>query len=92
MDQKEQDISTLTTLMQRFTDYRLPRAERLLERVNAGEKVTDYDLRWLKTIYKDSMKTRDLVRRNPEYHKLVARVIDLYAQITQKALENEQTG
>lgn len=92
MDQKEEDAGSLTLLLERFTEYRLPRAERMLDRVNAGEKLTDYDLHWLKQIHEEGKKNRDLLRRNPAYREVVARMVDLYAQITTKALENEQAN
>lgn len=91
MDQKETDAGTLTVLMQRFTEYRLPRAERMLERVQAGERLTDVDLGWLKRINEERGRNRELLRRHPEYFDLVSRMIDLYAQIMEKALENEQS-
>ncbi|MEM1410975.1 MAG: hypothetical protein AAGH19_01350 [Pseudomonadota bacterium] len=90
MDQKEEDIGSLTMVLERFTEYRLPRAERMLDRVNAGERLTDIDLNWLKRINAEGRYNRDLIRRNPEYHELATRMVDLYSQIMEKALENEQ--
>ena len=92
MDQKDKDLGSLTVLMERFTEYRLPRAERLLEEVEAGETISDRDLKWLRRIVEEGRSTRDLVRRHPEYHEIVVRFIDLYGQIVGKALENEHAG
>ena len=92
MDQKQEDIGSLTVLLERFTDYRLPRAERILDRVNAGEALSDYDLHWLKKINEEGKGNRDLLRRNPEYMAVVTRMIDLYSQITARALENEKNA
>ena len=92
MDQKQQDIATITALMQRLTEYYLPRAQRILERVNNGEKISDIDIRWLKERHADSLKTHSLVNRNPEYSQLVVGFIDLYTEIISKAIENEKAG
>ena len=76
----------------RFRESRLPRAQRMLERVNGGEKLSDSDIEFLKKVYKDSRNTQPLVKRHPEYHQLVAGFIDLYTEIINKGLENEKAG
>jgi hypothetical protein len=90
MDQDREDDATIAVLMERFKDYRLPRARRLLERMREGEKLTGYDIQWLKTIYADGVRTRPLVERHPEYSNLIAQAMDLYTEIITLGLENEQ--
>ena len=53
MDPNLEEEGTLEALLIRFKDYRLPRAERLLESVDAGEKLTNYDIQWLEKVMKD---------------------------------------
>ena len=48
MDQKTEDAGTIAALMIRFSEYRLPRAQRMLNRVNAGELLNDSDIAFLK--------------------------------------------
>lgn len=38
----------------------------------------------------DANYIKTLTDRRPEYHSLVTRVLKLYSEITEKALENEQ--
>lgn len=90
IDQSEKDAGTIAALMIRFTEHRLPRAERLLEKVNGGEKLSDEDILFLKRVYADSKNTQQLVKRNPEYGRLVTAFIDLYTEIINKGLENEK--
>jgi hypothetical protein len=92
MDQSTKDAGTIAVLMMRFRESRLPRAKRMLEKVNAGEKLSDYDIAFLKKVYKDSLNTQPLVKRHPEYNQLVAGFIDLYTEIINKGLENEKAG
>ena len=92
MKQGNRDAGAIAALMIRMQEYRLPRAQRLLEKVNRGETIADDDLDFLKRVYNDSTDLRPLVERNPEYMKLVAGMIDLYLEITAKALENEKAG
>lgn len=92
MKQSERDAGTIVALVLRMTEYRLPRAQRLLERVNKGEKLRDNDIRFLKRVFRDSYTNQSLIKRNPEYLEIVSRFLSLYAEITTKALENEKTG
>ena len=78
--------------MIRMEKYRLPRAMRLLERVNNGEKLGDSDIAFLKRIYDDSRNAASLIKRNPEYNDLVVRIIDLYTEIIAKGVDNEKSG
>lgn len=91
MEQSEKDTGTLTALMLRFKEKRLPRAKRLLEKVNGGEILSDGDVRFLKRVYEDSRNSRLLIKRNPEYQGLIIRVLNLYTEIIIKGLENEKT-
>ena len=92
MDRNTEDSGTLAALMIRMKEYRLPRAKRMLARVNAGEKLRDSDIEFLKRVYNDSRANQPLVARHPEYHKLISQAIDLYTEIVDKALENEKSG
>jgi hypothetical protein len=90
MDQSEKDAGTIAALMIRFKEFRLPRAQRMLDKVNDGEKLSDNDIQFLKRVYNDGRKTQPLVRRHPEYNDLITRYISLYTEIIDKGLENEK--
>jgi hypothetical protein len=92
MDQSKKDAGTIAALMVRFKESRLPRAQRMLVRVNSGEKLRDSDIEFLKRVYKDSRNTQPLIKRHPEYHALIAGFLDLYTEIITKGLENEKAG
>jgi len=91
MDQSEKDAGTIAALMIRLKETRLPRAQRLLEKVNGGEKLSDIDIQFLKRVYQDTRNYRSLVERHPEYNNLFAGFIDLYTEIITTGLENEQS-
>ena len=90
MEQSEKDTGTITALMLRFKEKRLPRAKRLLEKMNGGELLSDGDVRFLKRVYEDSRNSHSLIKRNPEYQELITRVLVLYTEIINKGLENEK--
>ena len=91
MDQSEKDAGTIAALMIRLKETRLPRAQRLLEKVNGGENLSDSDIQFLKRVYQDTRNYRSLVERHPEYNNLFAGFIDLYTEIITTGLENEQS-
>jgi hypothetical protein len=92
MKQSELDAGTIVALMLRMTEYRLPRAKRMLVRVNKGEKLREGDIRFLKRVFKDSRNNQLLIKRNPEYLEITSSFLNLYTEITTKALENEKAG
>lgn len=92
MDQSSKDAGTIAALMIRTKEYRLPRAKRMLEKVNSGEILSDSDIGFLTRVYEDSRNSQSLVARNPEYEDLIVRFIDLYTEIINKGLENEKSG
>ena len=84
------DAGTIQVLLERLNTERLPRALRMKEKVDRGETLDDYDLRFLNQVFADAGQAKTLVSRHPELQSLVNRLIDLYNHITKKALENEQ--
>ena len=91
MDQSEKDAGTIAALMIRMKEARLPRAKRLLDKVNGGDTLSNEDINFLERVYEDGRNTQPLVMRHPEYHGLVVRIMDLYTEIINKGLENEKS-
>ena len=89
MDQSEKDTGSLAALMLELEETKLPRAIRILGRVNNGELLSDRDIRFLKKVYADSRANESLVDRHPEYDALICRCFSLYTEIITKGLENE---
>jgi ATP-dependent helicase/DNAse subunit B len=90
MTEKSEDEGVITVLVQRFESERLPRALDLKEKVDQGETLNDIDIAFLEQVFEDANKLGPLLERHDEYHKLVSQAIDLYKEITDKALENEK--
>jgi len=84
------DLGTISALLERFNQQRLPRLLELKERVDKGEKLSDFDIFHLKEIMQSTQEISPLAERHPEYKPLVAQAISLYKEITDKAMENEQ--
>ena len=92
MTDDKNDDGLIFVLMERFEKFRLPRAISLKEKVDGGAVLDDYDVAFLEEVFSDSNKIKPLLDRHPEYQELATRVITLYREITEKALENEKSS
>jgi hypothetical protein len=80
----------IEVLVQRFETEHLERILALRDSVVAGQTLTDYEQAFLEDVCQEAMDSKYLVDRFPEYQPLYARVVNLYHEITSRALANEQ--
>jgi hypothetical protein len=84
------DDATIQVLLERLVKFRLPRALDIKKRIDAGERLTDSELRFLKSALEDAHQSAKFVVRHPEVHALGAQIAQLYDDIVSKAMENEK--
>ncbi len=90
MDKDSPDAIVIAALLERFTKRRLPRALDIEERVLAGEKLNGSDLTFLENVIRDAKYILRYTDKYQEYQELATEAVQLYKEITQKALENEK--
>jgi len=90
MSETTSDEGVIAVLIERLEKQRLPRLLALEEKVNNGEPLDSFDIEYLENAMADANKVFPLVERHPEYKSLATKVIGLYKEITDKALENEK--
>jgi len=84
------DQALIQVLVERLKKQRLPRALSIKEKVDNGGLLNDFDIYFLKEVFRDSRYILPLVERNPDWKTIAVKVIALYKSITDKALENEE--
>ena len=90
MGESTKDTGTIQVLLERLNNERLPQALDLEKKVNRGECLDDYELRFLQQVFEDANDVQYLFDKHPEYQPLASRLAGLYSDITRKALENEE--
>jgi hypothetical protein len=93
MSNPTEDAGVIQTLLERLNSQRLPLALALKEKVDHGEKLSDYDISKLEEIFADVQTAQPFVERqlkiHPQSQSLVASLLHLYKEILDKATENE---
>ena len=90
MSEMSKDLGVIAVLAKRMVEERLPKALALKERVDRGEVLNELDLAFLEQVVTDANASRHLVKDNPQVAEVAGRMLQLYTEITAKALENEQ--
>ncbi|MDQ5879213.1 MAG: hypothetical protein QG616_2302 [Pseudomonadota bacterium] len=89
MSQNANDAGVVQALLDRFNTQRFPRAMELKAKVDRGDKLENFEIDYLAEVLADIRSIKALVNRHPEYEALVVKGMNLYTEITEKALGNE---
>jgi hypothetical protein len=88
--QRSHDLGVISVMLKRLNNERLPRVLAIKQKVDNGNRLEDWDIAYLEQSFADARQAAPLLERNPEYHDLAARLIHLYKEISDRALENER--
>jgi len=84
------DAGTKAVLAKRMVEERLPKALELKARIDKGGVLNELDLRFLEQVVTDANTIKPLMRDDPRVLEVAGRMMELYKEITTKALANEQ--
>jgi uncharacterized small protein (DUF1192 family) len=87
---KTRDKGVAQVLLMRLEAERLPHALKLKDKVDRGERLSDFDTQFVKRGIKEGAEARSLAAKLPQYQEIVDRMARLYEEITRKGAENEQ--
>ena len=88
MVDENNDLGIIEVVLERMEKQRLPRLFAIKQKVDEGESLDDYELDFLELAIADARKLLPLIDRHPEYQHLAAQVMELYKDISDKALQN----
>jgi len=93
MEKDAKDQAVIEVLIERFDKQRLPRLLAIKENVDQGETLSDFDIEFLEQSFKDARQNEAYLQAaDDDLKELILKVISLYKDITDKALENERKG
>lgn len=91
MSSLDKDLGIIAALLHRLEFDRLPTLLGLKRKVDAGEKLSDGDIEYLRHAFADARSAQPelMLERHPEYRELVSKLFHFYRLIVDRALENE---
>lgn len=90
MTDNSKDLGVATTILERFAKQTLPKVYEMKKRVDAGERLDQWDIDYLHQLAERTEEIKPIVDRNPQYQEMYAQAVHLYKEITEKALVNEK--
>jgi hypothetical protein len=86
----DKEAGIIQALAERMEKQRLPMALALKAKVDQGGLLDQTDIAFLEEAFANAAQLKPLLDTHPEWQELAARILGLYHEITEKALENEQ--
>lgn len=90
MTDSTKETGVMVALLERFETQRLPQAQAIKAKVDKGEVLSEGDMAFLSQVFADAQYVKPLLHNQPKWQPLVSRIVSLYKEIMDKALENEQ--
>jgi len=92
MSESEKDEGVALVLLKRLTEIRLPRALAIKEQVDRGERLSESEVEFLDRVFDDAVANQAEWESHPELAEIISKVANLYQEITEKALANEENN
>jgi DNA-binding XRE family transcriptional regulator len=92
LSKEDAEEGTIAVLLKRAVEKRIPNVLAVRDRLEKGGTLSNLEITHLEEILANSQKMQEMVERHPEFQELAAKMINLYAEITRMAVENEEKG
>ncbi len=87
-DQEHEGVEE--AVLEQFVEHTLPIVMEIKEHVDAGKALTEGELEIMDRLIHRAHNFGPIAYEFPELQSLIAKIIDLYEEITEEALDNEQ--
>ncbi|ARU58236.1 MAG: hypothetical protein MI864_27245 [Pseudomonadales bacterium] len=88
---KHFDKPVIITVVKHFTDHHVSRLIQIKSAMAAGARLSEHEIQFLEDVHTDTQIARTAISNNPEYQTLFAKVIQLYSEIAELAIQNESS-
>lgn len=86
------ELGVIQVLLHRFDTYRLSYGLQLKAQVEKGERLSEYEMRFLKKVVAEGVHASRLAAKHAKYEDLVSQATSLFSEIMSRALENERAA
>jgi hypothetical protein len=86
------ELGIIQVLLHRFSSYRQQYALQLKSQVDRGERLSEYEMRFLKKVLEEGAHAGRLAAKHAKYEDLVNQATGLFSEIMTKARENERAA
>lgn len=90
MDKSTSEIGVITAIVERLESQRLPKLFAMKQKLDEGKPLDDAELDDLEKTMMNGREVMAMIGRHPEYQELATKVLALYKEIIDKALQVEK--
>jgi len=90
MDKSTETLGVLIALLDRMEKQRLPRLLMLKDKVDQGNLLSERDLDFMERTLEGVRNAEPILDQKPRFQELFVKLVDLYEDISSRALENEK--
>ena len=91
MNDTNEKLAIKEVILERLAEQRIPRLLDIKEMLNQGGRLSGLDMEFLEEVLSDAGQNKHIFDENPDIQDIYTRIVDLYEEITGKALENEMS-
>lgn len=83
------DLGVITAVLKHLEIEAIPRALAIKQEVDAGQKLSEPDLFFFEEILEEMNRLVHVIDRHPDFQLVTEKIVTLYHQITEQALDNQ---
>lgn len=90
MKKSTSEIGVITAIVERLENQRLPKLFAMKQKLDEGKPLDDTELDFLEKTMVNGREVMAMIDKHPEYQELATKVMALYKEIIDKALQLEK--